>query len=139
LPLTDNIDVNEDHIIVSFNNLSTSTSEVWIRPTSSVTSSEETIPSIPNDFSLSQNYPNPFNPTTKIKYTIPSNVRGEMSSVLLKVYDVLGNEVATLINEVKPSGSYEVEFKAGELSSGIYLYKLVIGSSVLTKKMILIK
>jgi hypothetical protein len=88
----------------------------------------------PEEFLLSQNYPNPFNPTTRIQYQVSS-----ISQVSLKVYDILGNEVATLVNEEKPAGSYEVEFNAAGLSSGIYFYKLNAGSFVQTKKMILLK
>jgi hypothetical protein len=88
----------------------------------------------PKDFSLSQNYPNPFNPNTLIKYQIP-----EVSFVTLKVYDVLGNEVATLVNEEKPVGSYKFEFSASNLPSGIYFYQLTAGKFIETKKMILIK
>ena len=95
----------------------------------------------PSEYILSQNYPNPFNPSTNIKYTIPnvslSGVEG--SRVQLKVYDVLGNEIATLVNEYKPAGSYEVEFDAENLSSGIYFYKLQSGSFTQTKKMILLR
>jgi len=86
------------------------------------------------DYLLSQNYPNPFNPSTSIKYTITSR-----QFVQLKVYVVLGNEVATLVDEEKPAGSYEVEFNASKLSSGVYFYKIQAGSYVETKKMILIK
>jgi len=89
---------------------------------------------IPDGFALLQNYPNPFNPTTTIRYSIPNS-----EFVTLKVYDVLGNEVATLVNEEKPAGSYEVEFKATELSSGIYFYKLQTNSFVETKKLVLLK
>ena len=101
-----------------------------------------------NKFELSQNYPNPFNPSTTIKYTIPNvtlglssraESRDEGSRVQLKVYDVLGNEVATLVNEYKSAGSYEVSFDASGLSSGIYFYKLRAGSFVEAKKMILVK
>ncbi len=91
----------------------------------------------PNTFNLSQNYPNPFNPSTKISWQSP--VGGYTT---LKVYDVLGNEVATLVDEYKNAGSYEVEFNAGQtssLSSGVYFYKLQAGSFVQTKKMILTK
>ena len=88
----------------------------------------------PNQFSLSQNYPNPFNPTTTIKFTIL-----DLRFTILKVYDVLGNEIATLINEEKPAGSYEVEFDAFSLSSGIYFYRLKSGSYIETKKMIVLK
>ena len=88
----------------------------------------------PLAFQLEQNYPNPFNPSTKISYSIP-----QQGNVTLKVYDLLGNEVATLVNEEKPAGGYEVEFNASDLSSGIYFYKLQAGSFVETKKMTVIK
>lgn len=93
------------------------------------------------DFSLEQNYPNPFNPSTKIKYSIPSVALSgvEESLVTLKVFDVLGNEVTTLVNEEKPSGEYEVVFDAAGLSSGIYFYKLQVGSFTETKKLVLIR
>ena len=102
------------------------------------------------NFYLSQNYPNPFNPTTKISFVIPNEVKNlshsrnteyysEKQNVTLKVYDVLGREVATLVNEQKPAGSYEAPFDASKLSSGIYFYRLKAGSFVETKKMILIK
>ena len=97
---------------------------------------------IPNQFALEQNYPNPFNPTTKIKYTIPSvgtSLMKFLQFVQLKVYDVLGNEVATLVNEEKPAGSYEVTFDASQLSSGIYFYTLKAGSFTETKKMAMMK
>jgi hypothetical protein len=85
-------------------------------------------------FNLSQNYPNPFNSSTTIRYEI-----SEGSYVMLKVYDVLGNEVATLVNEEKPTGNYEVGFNASNLSSGIYFYTLSTGNFFSTKKMILLK
>ncbi|MCH7964673.1 MAG: immune inhibitor A [Bacteroidetes bacterium] len=90
-------------------------------------------------FELEQNYPNPFNPSTMIKYSIPSNVKHETSNVSLIVYDVLGNEVAILVNEEKIVGNYEIEFNANNLSSGIYYYRLVAGSYTDTRKMILLK
>ena len=86
------------------------------------------------DYELSQNYPNPFNPSTTIKYQIP-----ELSFVTLKVYDVLGIEVATLINGEKPVGSYEVEFDGTGLPSGVYFYRLKTGSYFQTRKMVLLK
>jgi len=89
---------------------------------------------IPYAFNLEQNYPNPFNPSTIIKYSIPSE-----SFTTLKVYDVLGNEVATLVNSEKPAGSYDVEFNAAGLSSGIYFYKLQSSGSVLVRKMMIVK
>jgi len=85
-------------------------------------------------FNLEQNYPNPFNPVTRINYQIP-----ERSLVSLKVYDVLGNEIATLVNEEKPAGYYEIEFNAANLPSGIYFYKLRAGEFVETKKMVLLR
>ena len=102
----------------------------------------ETTSDIPTKFDLSQNYPNPFNPSTKIKYEIPSVTLRQVQSdilVTLKVYDVLGNKVATLVNEEKPAGNYEVEFNATGLPSGIYFYQLKAGNFVETKKMILMK
>jgi len=93
----------------------------------------------PLEFSLSQNYPNPFNPITKIKYTVPQDERGEMRNVMLKVYDILGNEVATLVNEKQQPGVYEVEFDAASLSSGIYIYQLKAAGNIISKKMTLIK
>jgi hypothetical protein len=90
--------------------------------------------SVLTDFILDQNYPNPFNPATKIKYQIP-----ELSFVTLKVFDVLGNEIAKLVNEEKPVGNYEIELNAAELPSGVYFYRLQAGSFVETKKMILMK
>jgi len=101
----------------------------------------------PLKFSLEQNYPNPFNPVTTIKYTIPTppsssplaKGRNEVGFVTLKVYDVLGKEVATLVNEEKPAGNYEAVFNASHLASGIYYYQLRTGDFVQTKKMVLIK
>jgi len=97
---------------------------------------------LPVEFKLEQNYPNPFNPATKIRYSIPlveTQSSEAAQNVLLKVYDVLGNEVATLVNEKKPAGVYETNFDASKLSSGIYLYKIQAGSFVQTRKMMLLK
>ncbi len=85
-------------------------------------------------YSLSNNYPNPFNPSTIISYSVP-----EIEFVTLKVYDVLGSEVATLVNEEKSVGSYEVEFYGTEIVSGIYFYRLQAGNFIETKKMVLMK
>ena len=89
-------------------------------------------------FALEQNYPNPFNPSTTIQYAISN-----MQFVTLKVYDIIGNEIATLVNEYKPAGSYEVEFNSASsiknLASGIYFYHLQAGDFVETKKMTLLK
>ena len=88
----------------------------------------------PEEYLLSQNYPNPFNPTTTIKYQIP-----EKSYVTLKLFNVIGREVATLVNEVKSKGNYEVEFNGSSITSGIYFYIITAGNFVQTKKMILLR
>lgn len=89
---------------------------------------------VPLVYSLEQNYPNPFNPATSIKYQVS---RSEI--VVLKVFDVLGNEVTTLVNEQKAPGRYEVQFNAENLASGVYVYRLNVGSYSLSKKMIVLK
>lgn len=94
--------------------------------------SEDT--SIPIEYGLSQNYPNPFNPATNIKYSVP-----EISFVTIKLYDVLGNEVTTLVNEEKEAGNYKIDFDGSRLSSGIYFYKMQTEKFVEIKKMILLK
>ena len=91
-------------------------------------------PTSPVEYYLSQNYPNPFNPSTKITYSIAA-----LGRVTLKIYDILGREVLTLVNEEKPAGRYEVNFNASKLSSGVYFYQLKAGTFVQTKKMLLIK
>ncbi len=104
-----------------------------INSTTNITDHSHSLP----DYLLSQNYPNPFNPSTKISWQAP--VSGWQT---LKVYDVLGNEVATLVNEYKPAGSYEVEFNSTigshQLANGVYFYQLKAGNYVKTKKMILL-
>ncbi|MBL1121836.1 MAG: T9SS C-terminal target domain-containing protein [Ignavibacteriae bacterium] len=94
-----------------------------------------------NEFNLFQNYPNPFNPNTVISYQLPV-----ISNVTLKVYDLLGREIVTLVNEEKPAGTYEVEFNSHsglsgirDLPSGIYFYQLKTGNYIETKKMLMIK
>jgi len=95
---------------------------------------EGTKPGLPGAFKLEQNYPNPFNPTTRIAYSVP--VRGNIS---LKVFNLLGQEVATLVNEEKTPGNYFVQFDASKLSSGVYYYRLEAGSFLSVRKMLLIK
>ena len=92
---------------------------------------------IPNQFSLSQNYPNPFNPSTKIKFQIPSS--GSVAQTFLSVYDVLGREVATLVNQQLQPGTYEVDWDASAYPSGVYFYKLSVGDYSETKRMVLLK
>ncbi len=93
----------------------------------------------PTEYTLYQNYPNPFNPSTKIRFTIPSVTLSASSLVQLKVFDIIGKEVSTLINEEKPAGTYEVDFNASKLSSGVYIYTLKVNGLSYSKSMILIK
>jgi len=94
--------------------------------------------SVPTEYKLEQNYPNPFNPETRIRYQVSS-----ISPVTLKIYDILGNEIATLVNEQKEPGYYEVDFSATggafQLASGVYIYRLQAGQFVSTKKMMVLK
>ena len=89
---------------------------------------------IPRVYSLSQNYPNPFNPVTSIKYSIP-----KQSLVRLVVYDILGREITTLVNEMKQPGNYNVSFDASGYASGVYFYRIQAGDFTDVKKMVLIK
>ncbi len=95
---------------------------------------EEIEGNVPTAYSLAQNYPNPFNPTTTINFTLPKS-----GMVTLKVYDILGQEVATLLNEVRNAGSFKVNFDASRLTSGMYIYTIKSGNFVATKKMMLVK
>jgi len=88
----------------------------------------------PKEFALGQNYPNPFNPSTTFKYEIPKE-----SYITLKVYDILGREVTTLVNEQQRAGYYEIDWNAVNNSSGVYFYKIQAGDYVDTKKMILLR
>ena len=94
---------------------------------------------VPDNFTLYQNYPNPFNPVTTIKYSIPANEKSEAHNVKLLIFDILGNEVAVLVNEIQTSGEYKVSFNASNLASGTYFYRLQVGDYSQTKKMLLIK
>ncbi|MBK8550281.1 MAG: T9SS type A sorting domain-containing protein [Ignavibacteria bacterium] len=102
---------------------------VYDNPTS-ITSEVE----IAGGFDLHQNYPNPFNPVTVIRYSLSENL-----FTSLKIYDILGNEIVTLVNEKLNAGSYETEFDAGDLTSGIYYYRIVSGNFIETKSMMLVK
>ena len=99
-----------------------------------LTTSVEQISGLPNDYSLSQNYPNPFNPTTLIEYSIPSE-----SFVELKVFDVLGNEVATLVNQEQSAGVYRADFSGNGFASGLYIARITAGNFTNTIKMTLMK
>ena len=95
---------------------------------------DEKIYEVPTELWLSQNFPNPFNPSTKIKYSVPQS-----SDVVIKVFDILGNEIEILVNEEKPAGTYEIVWNAANLPSGIYFYQLKAGEYTAVKKMILLK
>lgn len=112
----------------------TSVDFATIKYSQTPTGIDQTVYNLPENYSLLQNYPNPFNPSTNIQYEVSNK-----QFVTLKVYDVLGKKVATLVNEEKPAGSYQVNWNASNLSSGIYFYKLQAGSFVETKKMILLQ
>ena len=99
-----------------------------------LTNLDENPDQMPTKFELSQNYPNPFNPSTSIQYAVSNR-----QFVSLKIYDILGKEIATLVNEEKPAGNYKIEFNASSLSSGVYFYTLRAGSFVQTNKMILLR
>jgi hypothetical protein len=107
---------------------------VWKRPVSQLTGVREIASETPESFRLEQNYPNPFNPSTRISFQITTN-----SFVSLKIYDMLGCEVATLVNEEMKPGSYEMSFGARNLASGTYSYRLSAGSYTEVKRMILMK
>ena len=93
----------------------------------------------PKDYAIYQNYPNPFNPVTTIKYSIPETGVGQFVSVKLKVFDILGNEITTLVNEQKQSGYYEIQFDASQLASGTYIYRIEAGKFVSSKKLMFMK
>ena len=120
------IGANQAEIITAINEAQTKYNTVL--------SVDNKISEIPSGYSLEQNYPNPFNPTTKIRFSI-SNTQ----FVTLKVFDVLGNEIANLVNEELTSGIYQYDFDASNLSSGVYYYKLQAGNFIETKKMILMR
>jgi hypothetical protein len=106
----------------------------WYDWNLSYLSDVEQISGLPSDFKLTQNYPNPFNPSTKIEYSIPQE-----SFVQLKVYDILGNEVATIVNEEQNAGTYRADFNAQNLASGFYIAKLQAGNYTKSIKMTLLK
>ena len=107
---------------------------VWKRPLSQMVGINQIGQNVPEKFELFQNYPNPFNPSTNIKYQIAKS-----GDVKLIVYDVLGNEVATLVNEKLQPGTYEIEWNAFNYPSVVYFYKLTAGDYKQTNKMILLK
>jgi hypothetical protein len=108
--------------------------QIWNLLRDGVTSVEENTSGIPQMFELSQNYPNPFNPTTWINYSLPRR-----EQVSLKVYNVLGMEIATLVEREQEAGRHTVAFDATNFASGVYFYRLKAGNTVLSKKMALVK
>ena len=119
--------------VCASNSSGTSPYSNTITVTTNVTGVDDLL-NLPTRFDLSQNYPNPFNPTTTIQYQIPKE-----TFVSIKVYNVIGSEISTLVNSMKSPGTYEVKFDAGQLTSGIYIYKIQAGDFLQTKKMILMK
>jgi len=117
---------------LDYNTNYSSTSSFTMTP-EAVTAVSST-PSVISSYQLYQNYPNPFNPSTVIKFNVPNESR-----VTLKVYNILGSEVATLVNGMKPAGTYNITFNASNLASGVYFYQLKAGNFVATKKLLLLK
>jgi len=116
------------------NNNGTIYGAIWSNDVPGVTAVPEELMNEPDKFILDQNYPNPFNPTTTFRYSIPTK-----SKVVIKVYDILGNDIATLMVEEKSVGTYELNWNAANLPSGVYFYQLKAQEYLQTKKMILIK
>jgi len=114
--------------------IATDEESVVLPPIPPIVSVDDELASQPEDYNLSQNYPNPFNPSTTIRYSIPSP-----DLVRIKIYDILGREVQMLVNELQQAGTYEVQFDASGLASGIYLYRIESGNFLQTRKMILLK
>ena len=130
--------VDDSNIGVAWIDTTTGNDEIFYRkmaiPTAPTVGVSESENLTLNKFALNQNYPNPFNPSTMISYQMPIT-----GNVTLKVYDILGKEVATLVNETKEAGSYEVMFDASKFSSGIYFYRLQVGNFTAVKKLVLMK
>ena len=137
-PYSEGLDVNAVTEVLTSNDIysfaGTNHNGVWRRTLPGVTAVSNNGSKKPDQFSLGQNYPNPFNPTTTIEYSIP-----ESGNVKLQVYNSLGEEVATLVNNYKEAGNYKVNFNAGKLSGGIYYYRMSTGNYSSVKKMILLK
>ncbi|QQS37893.1 MAG: T9SS type A sorting domain-containing protein [Ignavibacteriales bacterium] len=114
----------------------TSVSQLGFTPTTNFVSGveEDQLSSVPSDYSLSQNFPNPFNPSTKIQFSIPNS-----SEIKLSVYNILGQEVAVLVNGFRNAGTYEVNWEASDMPSGVYIYAIQSGNIFITKKMTLLK
>jgi hypothetical protein len=118
---------------------STAGNSVWRRLLSEIVDIKNISSSVPKKFQLYQNFPNPFNPETRIKFSLPLPSKGGVQEVKLIVYDILGREVAVLVNEQLNPGTYEALWDGTNYTSGIYFYKLMTGDNNETKKMVLIK
>ncbi len=129
IPPTYSLLINNNYVFAG-----TGTRSVWRRPLSEIIGIQNISTEIPSKYSLSQNYPNPFNPTTKIQFEVPSS-----KFVKIVVFDILGKEVQTLVNELLQPGTYETSFKGSSLTSGVYFYRLITNEFSETKKMLLIK
>jgi hypothetical protein len=123
-----------DLAVENFDNNGTAGNTVSVFINQTVSSSATDEPILPKIYSLEQNYPNPFNPKTKIQFTIVNR-----QLTIVTVYDVLGREVATLVNEVKGRGTHAVQFDGSNLASGVYFYRLTAGNFVQTRKLLLLR
>jgi len=127
--------LGQNLIGVSSNADNTSNAGFWYQTADFVTSVEQIETDLlPNEFRLDQNYPNPFNPSTTIQFAVPKT-----SNVTLRIYDILGREVATLIDEKYQPGQYKIIFEAGQLASGLYMYRIQAGDFRETKKLMLLR
>jgi len=132
-----NADISSLHIFNGFIYAGTMSSGVFKRSLNELTGIQQISNETPNKFSLSQNYPNPFNPATTIRFNIPAN--SSVAQTFLSVYDMLGKEVATLVNQQLTPGTYSVNWDASNHPSGVYFYRLSSGNFAQTNKMILLK
>lgn len=126
--------VGQTFIGQSASSVNISQAGVWFKPVAIISDVEETTLSIPIKFQLEQNYPNPFNPATTIRFSIP-----KQSQVTLKIYDVLGREVATIVNKEFESGVHEVVLDSRSLTSGVYIYQIQAGEFTEMRKLMLLK
>jgi Secretion system C-terminal sorting domain len=126
--------IHNNYIFVSNSNYLSTNISAWRRPLSQIIGINQLSHEIPAAFSLLQNFPNPFNPVTKIRFDVPKT-----SSVVIKVFDILGKEIAVLVNEQLTSGTFETEWDAASCASGLYFYRMTAGDFIQTKKMALIR
>ena len=127
--------LGQNLIGVSSNSNNTSNAGFWYQTADIITSVEQIENDLlPTEFRLEQNYPNPFNPTTTIQFAVPKT-----SNVTIRIYDILGREVATLIDKEYQPGQYKAVFEAGQLASGLYVYRILAGDFRESKKLMLLK